>query len=337
MPLSLRPGRLVRAILLVLAAALACRATSHTSRAGSVFETPALTKADSEIDTGRTQFFSEVEIAARLRPLDRTILPPDTRELRFWLIGGWALGDFYRITSRNGHVEGEWIRFWDFDMGFEAGSGIPERAATRYGLAGQCDTVRTFKNQDICITRFMRDPNWAALLRKLESDSVWTLPDQKKNPYIVINDGAEIIVEVRDGVHYRKYDYDVTKVREDDVEAKRADAMWADLRTLSSLVPVSANSKTFRGRFVGSPDYPELVSCGSTIPWGLQGKLEALLPLDSRRMRDPSADTLRGSYVELRGMKEYPGLATHSDPPYPEIISVDSVLVVKAWHDNRCP
>jgi hypothetical protein len=327
----------VRAILLLLAATLACRATNHTSRPGSGIETPALTKADSAIDSVRARFFSDVEIAARLRPLERTLLPLGTREVRFWLIGGWAISDLYRITSRNGRVDGQWFRFWDFDEGFEAESGLPERAATRYGLAGQCDTIRTFQDEDICITRFVHRPNWAALLGKLESDSVWTLPDQKRNPNIIINDGAEIIVELRDGAHYRKYDYDVTNVREDDVDAKRADAMWADLRTLSSLVPVGANLRIFRGMFLGSPDYPELVSCGSTIPWGLRGKLEALLPLDSRRMRDPSADTLRGSYVELRGTKAYPGLAAQAEHPYPEIITVDSVLLVKPWHSNRCP
>src|SRR6478672_7225442 len=115
MPLSRRrPERLARAIPLSVAVVLACHATSHTPRVGSALEAPALTKADSEVDITQVQFFSEVEIAARIRPLKRTVLPSGTRELRFWLIGGWA-DDLYRIISRNGRVVGQWIRFWDFD------------------------------------------------------------------------------------------------------------------------------------------------------------------------------------------------------------------------------
>jgi hypothetical protein len=230
---------------------------------GSLLEAPALTKADSEVDTARVQFLSEVEIAARIRPLKRTVLPPGTRELRFWLIGGWAGADLYRIISRNGRAEGQWIRFWEFDSDSAVASGAPARAVARYGMEGKCAEVRAFHDQVICISRFTHEPNWASLLRRLESDSVWTLPDQKRN--IVILDGAEIIVELRDGERYRTYDYDVTIVREDDVDAKRADGMWKDLQTLSALVPGSTNTRSKR-----DPRNAEIIDVDSVLvvrPW----------------------------------------------------------------------
>ena len=255
--------RLARAVPLSVAVILACHATSHTPRVGSFLEAPALTKADSDVDTARVQFLSDVEIAARIRPLKRTVLPPGTRELRFWLIGGWAGADLYRIISRNGRAEGQWIRFWELDSDSAMASGGPARAVARYGMEGKCAEVRAFHDQVICISRFAHEPDWASLLRRLESDSAWTLPDQKRN--IGFLDGAEILVELRDGERYRTYDYDVTCVRENDVDSKRAVGMWKDLETLSALVPGSTDMRSKR-----DPRNAEIIDVDSVLvtrPW----------------------------------------------------------------------
>jgi len=84
-------------------------------------------------------------------------------------------------------------------------------------------------------------------------------PDEKRN--IVINEGADIIVELRDGERYRTYEYDVTYVRKNDADSKRAHAMWEDLQTLSSLVPRSTHTR--RKRILGMRRSSTSTRCSS--------------------------------------------------------------------------
>jgi hypothetical protein len=174
------------------------------------------------------------------------------------------------------------------------------------------------------------------VLRKLEADSVWTLPDQKSlaAPPVPVLDGDMISVEARRGTEYRAYGY-ANPGANPQPEAKHAAALMGAFDSLKRLAPKSSSIRTFRGQFIGEHGRAALITCGSTIEWGLETNLGVLTPRPDSA-GDTLSDTLHRSYVEVRGMKALPGLAKQWRSPYPEVIEVDTVLTVKPWRKSEC-
>jgi hypothetical protein len=286
----------------------------------------------------------EVVASAGLRPLKETPLPSGTRELRIWFGGGLAWPqDLFRFQIRSGSVKGQWIRYWSVAVDADA---PPEAAdfpaVIEYNLAGRCDSVRTRDRTAVCFARFAKRPDWNALLEKIESEGVWTLPDERDLPkehlpngmQVVSTDGYRMTVEARDGENFRRYGYENPESRKED-EAKHAAAISAAFNVLGSLVPPNAHTRTFRGRYTRAPKEGQFINCGDTTTWGLS--LQGVAPSIPRfSTGDSLADTLRSAYVELRGMKVYHGRATQWKSPYPEIIEADTMLVIKPWRPQGC-
>jgi hypothetical protein len=286
----------------------------------------------------------EVAASAGLRPLKETSLPSGTRELRLWFGGGigWPQ-DLFRFQMKNGSVTGQWIRYWSVAVDEDA---PPEAAAfgaiVEYSLAGRCDSIRTLDRTAVCFARFAKRPDWNALLEKIESEGVWKLPDEGDLPkehfpngmQVIISDGYGMTVEARNGENYRRYGYDNPEHREKD-EAKHAAAITAAFKTIESLVPPNAHTRTFRGRYTPSPKAGRFINCGDTVTWGLS--LQGVAPpLPRFSPGDSLVDTLRSAYVEVRGMKAFSGLAKQWESPYPEIIEADTMLVIKPWRPQEC-
>jgi hypothetical protein len=287
----------------------------------------------------------EVVASAGLRPLKDTPLSSGNRELRIWFGGGlWWPQDLFRFQIKNGSVKGQWIRYWSVAIDED---GPPEAAdfgaVMGYDLEGQCDAIRTVDRTAVCIARFTKRPDWNALLGKIESEGVWTLPDGGELPkehfpngmQVVVNDGYGMTVEARDGTNYRRYAYDNPEMRKEDV-AKHAAAITAAFHATRKLIPPNTHTRIFRGRYTKAPgEYYRFVNCGDTTTWGLSlANDPPQLPRDSAR--DSLSDTIRSGYAEVRGMKAYRGLAKRWDAPYPEIILADSVLVIKPWRPEEC-
>jgi len=260
---------------------------------------------------------AEVVASAGLRPLKDTPLPSGNRELRIWFGGGlgWPQ-DLFRFQIKNGSAKGQWIRYWSVAIDED---GPPEAAdfgaVVRYSLAGQCDAMRTFDRTAVCVARFTKRPDWNALLGKIESEGVWTLPDGGELPkehfpngmQVIVSDGYEMTVEARDGTNYRSYAYDNPEMRKEDA-AKHAAAITAALFSIRNLIPPNTNTRIFRGRYTPAPEYYRFINCGDTTTWGLSLEITPPpLPRDSAR--DSRSDTIRSAYAEVRGMKAYPGLA----------------------------
>lgn len=285
---------------------------------------------------------NEVVASAGLRPLKDTPLPPRNRELRIWFGGGlgWPQ-DLFRFQIKNESVKGQWIRYWsvavDPDMPPEDAD-FP--AIVRYDLAGQCAEIRTLDRTAVCFARFTRRPDWKALLGKIESEGVWTLPGGEALPkehlpngmQVIHNDGSGVTVEARDGSNYRSYGYEDPETRKEDA-AKHAAAVTTALFSMSKLLPPNTNTRIFRGRYTPAPKYYRFINCGDTTTWGLW--LSTAPPaMPQRGVSDSTSDTLHSAYAEVRGMKAY--RTKMWDAPYPEIIQADSVLVIKPWRPEEC-
>ena len=286
----------------------------------------------------------EVVATAGLHPLKDTPLPPGSRELRVWFGGGigWP-EDLFRFQIKNGKVRGQWIRYWSVAVDEDA---PPEAAdfpaVVRYNLEGRCESIRSLDRTAVCFARFTRRPDWSALLAKIDSEGVWTLPGAQDLPkehlpngmQIFVSDGYEMTVEARDGLRYRSYAYNNPETRKQD-PAKHAAAITAAFATIGKFIPPNTNTRIFRGRYTPGTAYSRFINCGDTTTWGLS------LPMDPPRMprngaHDFLPDTMFSAYAEVRGMKAYPGLARDWDTPYPEIIEVDSFLVLKPWRKEEC-
>ncbi len=286
----------------------------------------------------------EVVATAGLRPLRDTPLPSGSRELRLWFGGGigWPQ-DLFRFQIKNGGVKGQWIRYWsvavDPDMPPEDAD-FP--AVIRYDLAGQCDAIRTLDRTAVCFARFAKRPDWKALLGKIESEGVWTLQGGGALPkehlpngmQVIVNDGYEMTVEARDGANYRRYAYNNPEMRKEEA-AKHAAAITAAFHFIGKLLPPNANTRIFRGRYTPAPEYYRFVNCGDTTTWGLSLSIVPP-PMPRNSTSDSVSDTLHSAYAEVRGVKASPGHVKAWEAPYPEIIQVDSVLVLKPWSPEEC-
>ena len=279
-----------------------------------------------------------VVIAAGLRPLRERSLPSGSRELRIWIGGGITIPeDLYRIRIDNGKVTGQWIRYWDRKGRFEWRSEVSQGAMMRYTFDGVCDRIGTAGNVDACVTRFTKTPEWASLLRRVEADSVWTLPDQSEMPpdSIMVMDGYAISVEARDGATYRHYGY-ANPDAHANAGARHAAAIAKSVAVLWPLAAASKQRKVYRGRFTAEDGHYALAICRDTTKWGLDGDLAPLKPRRRDGTVDSLSDTIRVAYVEVRGMKAFKGLAKQWRSPYPEVIEADSVLVVRPWTAEEC-
>jgi hypothetical protein len=178
--------------------------------------------------------------AVGLKPLRHTYLSADTREVRLWIGGGlfWPQ-DLYRVVSENGRVTGEWYRYWDSPAPDRTSViRIPFGILVRAGLAGQCGSIRTRGDTEVCEVRFSHEPDWSAVLDRMSEAEVWTLPDQTALPddRIMVADGWMLTVEIRQGRQYRTYNYSNPGSHQQP-EAKQARRIADALRSLQLLVP----------------------------------------------------------------------------------------------------
>jgi hypothetical protein len=284
-------------------------------------------------------FFDDVVAAAGLRPLSQSRLPDGSRELRIWIGGGigWPQ-DLYRISVRGKKVSAQWIRYWHRDeKGVSRDGEVSFSANLRYGLEGTCDAMRSSGDAEICIAQFTTAPAWGDVLAKLEAEGVWTLPDESETVHdsIIVFDGYGISVEARDGARYRSYSYNNPQAH-DVSAAHHAAAIAGSFREVWKLSPPSKQTRIFRGRFAGGRGRYAITTCREATEWGMQGEIGPLMPIRPNGTLDTLSDTLRAAYVEVRGMKAYPGLAKYWGSPFPEIIEVDSVMVVRPWKAEEC-
>jgi hypothetical protein len=139
-----------------------------------------------------------------LADLTRAALPAGHREVRIWWFpvaerGGHLRRVFADSTGRSGAVEVDW---WPAADSIEG----RRRAAT-------CRSIASVAGIDLCVTDSVSAPYAANRLETLAKRGVWTLPGDATPPDTALrcadtcSSPERLVVEVRDGLHYRTYGY----------------------------------------------------------------------------------------------------------------------------------
>jgi hypothetical protein len=316
-----------------LAAAAAC-ASRHHPAAPQPDPGVRVDTVDSDYDEDR-----EALHAAGLAPLDSVVLPPGTREVRIWT--GYALGyphRLYRIRERRGAVSGDLLLYWPGTRDHSLGDSPGETYAdlVRNDQRGRCHAFARTPRMEACHGSFRRRPDWARVLRRMESLGIWTLQDPATLPYdsIVTLDGWGMWVEVRDGPSFRTYAYPNPQSHPSWRDAPRAieiarvldDSVAALLRSPDVL-------RTYRGVTTGAY-HSAITLCDGRSTWEFHDELRSMAGRVSIPL--PPAGTAGLYYVEVRGDATPEWLARQWESKFPRVLQPARLLVVTPWTGREC-
>ena len=153
---------------------------------------------------------------AGLKPLQGAPLRDGEREARIWVGFGLIHPDamLRLVRDANGSIHGD-IVVW-----FEP-SEYPQDAAYNRQLTQQlehaCGRHIETRRVTACTARPTSRRSWSALYGWMTAQGLWELPDESKLPQqqFVVSDGVAMLVELRDGPHYRAYEYSNPMFREE--------------------------------------------------------------------------------------------------------------------------
>jgi hypothetical protein len=169
----------------------------------------------------------------------------------------------------------------------------------------------------------------------MEGAALWTLPDESEllPDKVMVMDGWGMVVEVRDGLNYRAYHHSNPDAHENPVSQQAAE-IAAALDAVDSLVAPPENRKRYRGLLKLGATLSEFTPCGEIMAWTFQGGLSYAKEL-LRSGLDSLAHPTISRYVEVRGLREYPGL-TKFYTQYDDGIHMDTVYVNRPWDPKEC-
>jgi hypothetical protein len=276
--------------------------------------------------------------AAGLTPLASTALSEGSDEIRLWIGEGLGVPEqLYRIVRTQGRVSGDLIYFWDIGDRGGAERDEPDfNLVLLYSLAGQCRQVGKEKNAYACLTKLAREPDWDSILGSMEDAGVWTLPDESELPSDgrMIMDGWGMLVEVRRGSVYRAYHHSNPHAHDNPV-SRSAVSISAAINGVDSLTAPAENRRRYRGHLIiklESPwREPEFIPCGETTPWRATGNPVGMI------YEAHKSETLQPihRYVEVRGLREYPGLTRYYSE-YDDGIHIDTLYRDRPWDPAEC-
>lgn len=137
-------------------------------------------------------------------PLARTPLPAGESEVRVYLRSG-PRRPMIQIHRGPAGVRGEmWLWWW------YAGGQEHDWTSAELDAWVACGDRRRHGDWSACRPQPRAPVDWAAALGRLEALRVWSLPDQSRFTKPSDVDGQLVLVEVRDGPHYRVYHWDVS-------------------------------------------------------------------------------------------------------------------------------
>jgi hypothetical protein len=162
---------------------------------------------DLNADTGDVGYLPDSPALFGIPTLRTTPLPIGTREIRVWLLPGNSLPrTMRRFQWKGGAVASQLAAWWTFPR--------KDSAAWRRLAADWCkpdiadgDSLRAQEGAMACTSPLERQATWKSLWDSLETAGVWHVPQlsEVRHLDIVVSDGAELVVELRDGPFYRQY------------------------------------------------------------------------------------------------------------------------------------
>ena len=159
----------------------------------------------------------QVARAAGLEPLRGQTRPKAQREIRLWEgFGIVAPEELLRIVQDSGGVHGTHLFWWppndpESEAAADRDTNLISNAELFAGLKKDygCRRLRRTPELETCEATLARGQTWAHILKQLDSLGIATLPDesQLKLSRGTGLDGFTLVVEIRDGGHYRAYSY----------------------------------------------------------------------------------------------------------------------------------
>jgi len=239
--------------------------------------------------------------AAGLPILRQTPIASGEREVRIWTqveIG--EPREMYRFVERGGRVTGEmYLHFHyspaDTSMGQRPGETFAD--LMRSNLAGPCNRILSSKGIGACKVEFAEEPRWSAILRDAEAEGLWTIPDPSALPpdKVMVMDGWTIIVELREGAHYRTYRYNSPSAHPTWAVTKNVMRIAGGLQEIDSKMKPRESVKLYRGVTTGKYA-SSFRPCSDTVAWEFHDQLSSMAKRSSPAVRSslPSSITQPG-------------------------------------------
>jgi hypothetical protein len=202
---------------------------------------------------------------------------------------------------------------------------------------GRCDEPRRGVGVVACTVRFVREPDWRALLRVLDSAKAWNLADESKVPSRGMTiDGSRLRVEARHGASYRQYEYHNPEMYRPP-EGQNALRLMTLADSLYQYTRPPHDLQFVRGIYLYGPDTSDFVRCGRPEKPGLfrgqLGPIAAFLGGSAwKARRAPSLAVEIEAWVRRRTVDE----ERQGPRYYPRTWQVDSVTAVRASSSRRC-
>lgn len=178
------------------------------------------------------QFTHAASAAAGIGKLQDTPLPEGRREIRVWMgFGVLRVDRMLRLQlAPSGAVKGSVLVHYKNDLSdLDPEDAADFRRSVRLG----CRNFKVGTESNSCEATYRRSPIWRSVYRKLSRLGIATLPDESSlpPPELEVTDGSAMVVEIRDGAHYRAYEYSNPWARKGP-EAAAAEAIMQAVATV---------------------------------------------------------------------------------------------------------
>ncbi|MBB4635159.1 hypothetical protein [Longimicrobium terrae] len=322
-------------ILLVAAALAAC---SHAGRHAGPLPSPGQPAAPA---FQPNELQNDLFRLSGLRPLQAVRLPNGTREVRVWPVTmGYPL-HLYRIVQTPAGVSGQLLWYWPTQFDLSGEDRDPEGETFHdlilYSHQGNCAGMRRVWRTAFCRARFVREPDWAAVLRRMDEHGLDTLPDPSTfaPDSIVVLDGWGFRVETRREDAYRTYAYDNPEDHPRWPTSPDAIRMYQALSAVDSLIRPSDSVRIYSGVTTGawnSAFHP----CGTGEAWNFGDDLRDRQRKEPRPAWTVGDDTTALYRVTVRGQASPRWLARRWESRFPRELDVHEILEVRPAPSGAC-
>lgn len=282
------------------------------------------------------QTFDNVVLSAGLKPLREKKLEKDEKEIRIWIGGGIFAPEFlYRITVRNTIVRGELILYWsvrDIDI---YDDGKTTHDLMLYYRSSTCEDFNLKSGFGTCRALLSTKPDWENILRKIEDQGLWELPDSSELPDdgTMTLDGWGITIELRKEHYYRTYNYSNPN-NKPWPEAAQAVQISRIVSKARYLIKRSELSKNYRGITSGR-NGSAFNDCGSAEIWGFRIGIN-LVTLAKRWEIELPEPGKYGYIVKVTGQLSPEWVAKRRSSKFNRDLDVGRLLSIKPASKPAC-
>lgn len=327
-----------RRILLALVLVPACAAPRGAAQVRAV--PPAVAIPQATWTETYLPIYDSMTTAAGLPSLRAAAPTRAQREARIWIHGPGDDVELFRFVEDRGIVFGEALLAWEIspmETAADGSSAIDWHELAVFRARGPCSEFFRTSGVGGCRAKFATSPDWAKVLRRLQSAGLWDLPDESTLPSReIVFDGFSITVELRSTTGYRIYHYGNPSMQRWP-EDNRAAELMRIVRELSGQLLPRESIRAYRGH-VGGPGRSEFRPCGSAEVWQINQHAlrSAAQPLGLALPVVARNDSAPPLYVEVTGELAPTWLARYWGSTNEHVLSILGASVVRSWSEGSC-